>query len=64
MLEKWPSKGQELLKYIHMVRLAASRVSGVGWSVYDEHYRLHKVRFPHCMARVCFHSTEGYVSSR
>jgi hypothetical protein len=38
MLEKWPSKGQELLKYMHNVRLAASRMSGVGWSVYDEQY--------------------------
>jgi hypothetical protein len=48
-----PSKGQELLKYIHKVRLATSRVSGVGWSVYDEHYRLRKVRFPHCNVYVC-----------
>jgi hypothetical protein len=47
MLEKWPSKRQELLKYMHNVRLAASRMSGVGCSVYDEQYRLRKARFPH-----------------
>ena len=29
------------------VRLVASRVSGVGWSVCDEQYRLRKARFPH-----------------
>ena len=47
MLEKWPSKGQELFKYMYNVRLAASRLSGVGCSVYDKQFRLRKVRFPH-----------------
>ena len=28
MLEQWPSKGQELSKYMHNVRLAALRVWG------------------------------------
>ena len=47
MLEKWPNKGQEYLKYMFNVRLAASRGSGTGWAVYDEQYRLRKARYPH-----------------
>jgi hypothetical protein len=38
MLEKWPNKGQEYLKYMFNVRLAASRGSGTGWAAYDEQY--------------------------
>ena len=51
MLEKWPGKRQELLKYMHNVRLAASRVSVIGWSVYDEQYSLRMARFPHSFWR-------------
>jgi hypothetical protein len=47
MLEKWPNKGQEYLKYMFNVRLAASRGSGTGWAAYDEKYRLRKARYPH-----------------
>jgi hypothetical protein len=47
MLEKWPNKGQEYLKYMFNVRLAASRGSGTGWATYDEQYRLRKARYPH-----------------
>jgi hypothetical protein len=32
MLEKWPNKDQEYLKYMFNVRLAASRGSGTGWA--------------------------------
>lgn len=46
LLEKWPQKGQELLKYMSMVRLAASRGSGLGWVSFDEQYRLRKARSP------------------
>jgi hypothetical protein len=46
MLEKWPSKGQELLKYMHNVRLAASRMSGVGPSVEWKHTRA-TAPYPH-----------------
>ena len=46
MLEKWPNKGQEYLKYMYNVRLAAERGSGTGWVAYDEQYRLRKARFP------------------
>ena len=59
-----------IIKHMHNVRLAASRVSGIGWSIYDEQYRLHKARFPHgdvdmeLLALVCFHSTAGYEFSR
>ena len=31
MLEKWPGKAQVYLKYMHVIRLAASRVSNLGW---------------------------------
>ena len=47
MLEKWPNKGQEYLKYMFIVHLAASRGSGTGWAAYDEQYRLRKARYPH-----------------
>ena len=47
MLEKWPNKGQELLKYMHTIRFAASRGSNTGWVGYDEQYRLRKARFPY-----------------
>lgn len=46
MLEKWPNKGQEYLKYMYNVRLAAERGLGTGWVTYDEQYRLRKARFP------------------
>ena len=46
MLEKWPNKGSEYLKYMYNVRLAAVRGSGNGWVAYDEQYRLRKARFP------------------
>jgi hypothetical protein len=49
MLEKWPNKGQEYLKYMFNVRLAASRGSGTGWAAYDEQYRLRKARYPHTL---------------
>jgi hypothetical protein len=39
VLEKWSNKGQEYLKYMFNVRLAASRGSGTGWAAYDEQYR-------------------------
>lgn len=46
MLEKWPTKGQELLKYMQSVRLAASRGYSGDWVNYDEQYRLKKARYP------------------
>ena len=46
MLEKWPDKAQVYLKYMHVVRLAASRVSNLGWVSYDEQFRLRKARVP------------------
>ena len=46
MLEKWPLKGQEMLKYLLSVRMAASRGSlGGGWINYDEQFRLKKLGF-------------------
>ncbi|VDH99004.1 Hypothetical predicted protein [Mytilus galloprovincialis] len=47
MLEKWPNKGQEFLKYMYTVRLASSRGDGSGWAIYDEQYRIRKARCPH-----------------
>lgn len=46
LLQKWPNHGQELLKYMHTIRLASSRGSGLGWVSYDEQYRLRKARSP------------------
>ena len=46
MLEKWPGKAQVYLKYMHVIRLAASRVSNLGWVSYDEQFRLRKARAP------------------
>ena len=42
MFEKWPSKGIEFFKYMHTVRMAASRGYPQGWVNYDEQYRLCK----------------------
>ena len=46
MLEKWPRKGLEFLKYMQTVGTAASRGCPGGWVLYDEQYRLRKARFP------------------
>ena len=35
-----PSKYQALLKYMHTVRLGATRVRGLAWEIYDEQFRL------------------------
>jgi hypothetical protein len=35
-----PSKYQALLKYMHTVRLGATRVRGLAWKIYDEQFRL------------------------
>ncbi|VDI44251.1 Hypothetical predicted protein [Mytilus galloprovincialis] len=46
LLEKWPMKAQEYLKYMQSIRLASSRGTNHGWAVYDDQYRLKKERFP------------------
>lgn len=45
LLERWPGKAREYLKYMHNIRLAATR-NPQGWVAYDEQFRLKKVRFP------------------
>ena len=45
-LEKFPGKVQEILKYFHGIRLAASREGHAGWANYDEQFRLKKERHP------------------
>ncbi|CAC5407443.1 unnamed protein product [Mytilus coruscus] len=45
LLEKWPSKAQEYLKYMQSIRLTSSRGTNNDWAVYDEHYRLKKERY-------------------
>ena len=45
-LEKFPGKAQELIKYMHSIRLAAGRPGHLGWSKYDEQFRLKKERHP------------------
>ncbi|CAC5363060.1 unnamed protein product [Mytilus coruscus] len=46
LLQKWPTKAQEYLKYMQSIRLASSRGTNNGWAVYDEQYRLKKERYP------------------
>lgn len=43
-LKKFPGKAQEMIKcmYMHNIRLAASRQGHLGWSIYDEQFRLKK----------------------
>lgn len=36
LLEKWPFRAREYLKYMQNIRLAASRCQNNGWLVYDE----------------------------
>lgn len=40
-----PNRFQELLKYMHVVRLGADR-SATGWKLYDEQFRLRKAQDP------------------
>jgi hypothetical protein len=46
MLEKWPFKAHEYLKYMQCIRLEAFRGYNNGWISYDEQYRLKKTRLP------------------
>ena len=46
MLEKFPYKGLEFFKYMHRVRMAASRGYSLGWVNYGEQYRLRKATSP------------------
>ena len=39
-LEAHPHRTQELLKYMSLVRTAASRYQGFGWRDYDKHFRM------------------------
>ena len=41
-----PDSTQGLLKYMYNVKLGASRSSGLGWSDYDQQFRLKKVKNP------------------
>lgn len=41
-IEVHPGQIQHLLKYMSMIRLGASRTTGIGWKVYDEQFRLRK----------------------
>ena len=44
-----PNKIHQLLKYIHSIRLGASRFSGQGWILYDDQFRLkkHQIQLVH-----------------
>ena len=41
-LEKHPDQVQGIFKYLHTIRLAATRLSGQGWKNYDIQFRLRK----------------------
>ena len=45
-LRAHPNKAQELLKYGHIIRTAASRFKGWGWRDYDIQFRLRQQRHP------------------
>lgn len=46
LIEKWPMKAQQFLKYMQSIRFAASKFVNSGWVQYDEQYRLKKARYP------------------
>ena len=62
MLEKWPDKAQVYLKYMHVVRLAASRVSNLGWVSYDEQFRLRKARVPQSSWFICICPRQPFLN--
>ena len=45
-LNAHPNRTQELLKYMHLVRTAASRYGGFGWRSYDQQFRLRMQECP------------------
>ena len=45
-LSAHPHRTQELLKYAHVIRSAASRSGAYGWRSYDEQFRLKMHRYP------------------
>jgi hypothetical protein len=46
LIEKWPMKAQQFLKYMQTIRFAASTFLNSGWVEYDEQCRLKKARYP------------------
>lgn len=44
-LEVHKNETSSILKYMHAIRLGASRTSGLGWRTYDEQFRLKKARY-------------------
>ncbi len=46
-LRAHPGRTQELLKYCHIVRTAASRHVGWGWRSYDAKFRMRQSQMPH-----------------
>jgi hypothetical protein len=42
-----PEKSQELIKYLTVIREAARKFSGSGWSEYDQHFRMRQAAMPH-----------------
>lgn len=45
-LSKYPHRTREILKYIHTIRLAASRFGGDAFRLYDEQFRIRQARHP------------------
>ena len=45
-LSAHPEKTQELLKYMHIVRMAAARFGGRGWLEYDRQFRMRQQSHP------------------
>ena len=45
-LRAHPNRNQELFKYMHIIRTAASRFSGWGWREYDRNFRMRMQAHP------------------
>jgi hypothetical protein len=45
-ISRHPSEAKGLLKYIHTIRLGASRQSTLGWKTYDQQFWLRKAIDP------------------
>lgn len=56
-----PTRGVELLKYMHMVRLGAKHLSGLVWKIYDEVFRLRKALDPTSYGMLLIKNSGFYI---
>ena len=46
-LQVHPQRAQDMLKYMYVIRTAASRFGGWGWKTYDQQFRMRQQHHPH-----------------